>query len=150
MVEAFGTKFHMRASWWKFIQMSWITWPRWLPCPYMVKTFENLLLQNQRTADSGTCYVVLGTQVLPRLFKCWPWVDLDLFHCKALYGKMLIHRILWKFLKILGQESVIRVVLMNTWRSVGRRGQGHYLTFDPGLTIIWQLQTSPEKPLSQL
>ena len=25
---------------WKFIQMSWVTWPTWLPCPYMVKTLK--------------------------------------------------------------------------------------------------------------
>ena len=31
---------------WKFIQMSWVTWPTWQPCPYMVKTLKNLLLQN--------------------------------------------------------------------------------------------------------
>ena len=24
-----------------------VYWPRWLPCPYMIKTFEYLLLQNQ-------------------------------------------------------------------------------------------------------
>ena len=29
---------------WKFILISWFTWPRWQPCPYMVKTFNNLLL----------------------------------------------------------------------------------------------------------
>ena len=32
---------------WNLIQMSWVTWPTWLPCPYMVKTLKNLLLQNQ-------------------------------------------------------------------------------------------------------
>ena len=31
---------------WKLIQMSWVMWPTWLPCPYMVKTLKNRLLQN--------------------------------------------------------------------------------------------------------
>ena len=39
---------------WKFIQMSWVTWPTWLPCPYMGKTLKNLLLQNQWTNDLET------------------------------------------------------------------------------------------------
>ena len=53
-VESFRTKFHMKAYGcmeWKFIQMSRVTWPRWLPCPYMVKTFKNLLVQNQVMDD---------------------------------------------------------------------------------------------------
>ena len=33
----------------KFVQTVLVTWPRWLPCPCMVKTLKNLLLRNQRT-----------------------------------------------------------------------------------------------------
>ena len=46
---------------WKFFQMVMFTWPRWPPCPHMVKTFKNLLLQNQTADDlcsigySSTC-----------------------------------------------------------------------------------------------
>ena len=43
------------------------------------------------------------------------------------------------------KKKVIRVVLMSTLRFMSRRGQGHCLTFDPGL-----FQTSPQKPLGQL
>ena len=49
--------------------------------PYMVKTFKNLLLQNQQTDDIETWYVALSMQVPPRLFKLWPWADL--FHTKV-------------------------------------------------------------------
>ena len=63
--------------------MSWVTWPRWPPCPYMVKTLKNLLLQNQLTNDLETWYVALCMWVLPRLFKLSPWVDLDLFYAKV-------------------------------------------------------------------
>ena len=31
---------------WKIAKMVVVCWPRWLPCPHMVKTFKNLLLQN--------------------------------------------------------------------------------------------------------
>ena len=33
-----------------------------------------------------------------------------------------------------GEKMVIRVVLMSTLRFMSRRGQGHCLTFDPGLS----------------
>ena len=71
---------------WKFIQMSWVTWPTWPPCPYMVKTLKNLLLQNHQTDDLETSYVALCMGVLPRLFKLWPWVDLDSFYTKVKFG----------------------------------------------------------------
>ena len=32
---------------WKIAKMVAVHRPRWLPCPYMVKTFKNLLLQNR-------------------------------------------------------------------------------------------------------
>ena len=66
--------------------MRWVTWPRWPPCPYMVKTLKNLLLQNQLTNDLETWYVALCMWVLPRLFKLSPWVDLDLFYAKVKFG----------------------------------------------------------------
>ena len=50
---------------WKFIQMVLVTWPRWPPCPYMVKAFKNLLLRNQRADDLETWYAALGAGVLP-------------------------------------------------------------------------------------
>ena len=31
----------------KFVQTVQVTWPRWPPCLYMVKTLKNLLLRNQ-------------------------------------------------------------------------------------------------------
>ena len=51
-------KFHMMPPWdgeRKFVQMIEVTWPRWPPCPYMVKTLKNLFLRNQRAVFfSGT------------------------------------------------------------------------------------------------
>ena len=52
----------------------------------MVKTLKNLLLQNQLTDDLETWYVELSMQVLPRLFKLWPWVELDPFYAKVKFG----------------------------------------------------------------
>ena len=61
---------------WKFIQLFRITWPRWLPIPYMVKTLKNVLLRNQEAGDIETWYKASSTQVLPNWFKWWHWVDL--------------------------------------------------------------------------
>ena len=52
----------------------------------MVKTLKNLLLQKQLTDDLETWYVALSMQVLPRLFKLWPWVELDPFYTKVKFG----------------------------------------------------------------
>ena len=46
----------------KIYKMSVVTLPKWPSCPYMVKTFKNLLLQHQLTSDLVTCYVALGFQ----------------------------------------------------------------------------------------
>ena len=66
--------------------MRWVTWLTWPPCPYMVKTLKNLLLQNQLTDDFETWYVALCMWVLPTLFKLFPWVDLDPFNVNVKFG----------------------------------------------------------------
>ena len=38
-------------------------------CPYMAKTFENLLLWNQMADDLETWYAPVGTWALPNLLK---------------------------------------------------------------------------------
>ena len=72
----------------KFAQMFLVTWPRWPPCPFMVKTLKNLLLWNQKANDLETWYATLGARVLPSLLKWWPWVDLDLFYGKVKFGSL--------------------------------------------------------------
>ena len=54
--------------------------------PIYGKTLKNLLLQNQKTNDLETWYVALCMGVLPKLFKLWPWVDLDPFYAKVKFG----------------------------------------------------------------
>ena len=52
----------------------------------MVKTLKKNLLQNQLTDDLEIWYVALCMSVLPRLFKLFPWVDLDSFYAKVKFG----------------------------------------------------------------
>ena len=82
----------------KWTQMVYVTWPRWPPCSYLVKTFKNLILWNQKADDLETWYAALVTRVVASIFKWWPWVDLYLhvFYIKvkigpfcSLYGKCL-------------------------------------------------------------
>ena len=65
---------------------------------YIVKTLKNLLLQNQLTDDLETLYVALFMQVLPRLLKLLPWVDLDTFYAKAKFGHI---GFVWEKVKII-------------------------------------------------
>ena len=71
---------------WKIIKMVLVTWPIWLPCQYMVKTFKNLFLQNQVTDYLETWFVALSLRVLSKLLKLWPWVDLDSFYAKVKFS----------------------------------------------------------------
>ena len=53
----------------KFVRGIWVTWPRWPPCPYRVKTLQKSLLQNRRADSHETWYVALGTLGHYRLYK---------------------------------------------------------------------------------
>ena len=57
-----------------------VTWPRWPPCPYMVKTFKNLLLWNRWTDLHITSYVASRTQTHHSLCNWWSLVVPDLIY----------------------------------------------------------------------
>ena len=43
-------KFHAEPPWegeWKIAKMGMVHWSKWLSCPYVIKSFKNLLLHNQ-------------------------------------------------------------------------------------------------------
>ena len=62
-----------------FVQMVQVTWPRWPPYPYMVKTLNTLLLRNGKAGDLETWFAASDAWVLPSLFKWW--------HLMVSYGK---------------------------------------------------------------
>ena len=78
----------------KFAQLVQVTWPRWLPCPFMGKTLKNLLLRNQKADDLETCYAASDAQTQSNLFKWWPWIDIDLFYGKVKFGPLCF--CMWK------------------------------------------------------
>ena len=55
--------------------------------PLYVKNLENPL-RNQKAYDLETWYAASGAQVLPSVFKLWPWIDLDLFYGKVKIGPL--------------------------------------------------------------
>ena len=65
-----------------------VTWPRWPPCPYVVKNFKNVHPQNQKTNDLETWYLALGSRVLLNICKWWPFADVDLFYYKVKFGSL--------------------------------------------------------------
>ena len=62
---------------------------------YGKKPFKNLLLQNRLDNFHETWYVASGTPAHQKLFKWWPWSDLDLFYSKVKFGNF------WIFQKLL-------------------------------------------------
>ena len=48
----------LRLGEWEIAKMVGARWPRWLPCPYMVKTFKNLLLQNRGCLGAESLHVI--------------------------------------------------------------------------------------------
>ena len=47
--------------------------------PIYGKNLQNLI-RNKEADLLETWYTVSGSQVLPNLFKCWHWVDIDHFY----------------------------------------------------------------------
>ena len=73
----------------KIAKMVAVHWPRWLPYPYMVKTFKNLLLQNQIGPGALSLHKSSGTD-LPKLLKWWSYVDVLPFYGKVKFASPCI------------------------------------------------------------
>ena len=100
--------------------MVYVTWPRWPPCPYMIKTFKNLLRWNRKADDLETWYTASSTRVQPSFFKWCPWFDLDVF-----YGKVKFGPLVWENIKTMDFSETTVVYD----REFGRRSQlGEYMT----------------------
>ena len=107
---------------WKLVQMVQVTWPRWLPCPNMVKTWK-ILLYNQKADDLESLYAASSAQVLLNFYIWWPWVDLDLFIHAISCGLKYVR---WgKFLREIWPNSV-RFLQKSLWSSL-KAVKGLYL-----------------------
>ena len=70
-----------------------VHWPRWPPRSYMVKTFKNLLLQNQECFGVEPLQESSGTGGLPKLLKELSYVDVWPFYSKVKFASLCI---LWE------------------------------------------------------
>ena len=81
-------KFH-RLGEWKIAKMVAVHRPRWPPCPYMVKIFKNLLLQNIEDRGSTKVAKIMVVQV------CFPMHLFGKKHLKILFSKISHKDALW-------------------------------------------------------
>ena len=125
---------------WKWIQLVYITWPRWLPCPYIKKIIiiKISFSGTKRLMNLETWYAALVTRVLANLFKWRPWVGLDLVYSEVKFGslcfgmgKCLSCRFPRNYWSIWG-ECRCTYSQMSTWWFMTTQGKGHSLTFVQG------------------
>ena len=76
----------LRLGEWKIAKMVTVHWPRWLPCPYMVKTLKNLLLQNQISPGALSLHKSSGTGDLQKILKWWSYIDIWPFYGKIKFA----------------------------------------------------------------
>ena len=74
----------------KIAKLVAVRWPRWLPRPYMVKTFKNLLLQNRVCLGAEPLQESSGTGGLPKLLKKLSYFDVLPFYGKVKFASLCI------------------------------------------------------------
>ena len=74
----------------KIAKMVAVHWPRWPPCPYMVKSFKNLLLQNRGCLGAESVHKSSGTGGLPKLLKRLSYIDIWPFYGKVKFASQCI------------------------------------------------------------
>ena len=79
-------------SQWKerLLKMVAVGRPRWPPCPYMVRPFKNLLLQNWGCLGAKSVHKSSGTGDLPKLLKRLSYVDIWPFYGKVKFASLCI------------------------------------------------------------
>ena len=85
----------------KIAKMVTVHWPRWPPCPYMIKTFKNLLLQNSGCLGVESLHKSSGMGGLPKLLKWWSYFDVDLFTARS---SLLPYAFVWAHYILYGKN----------------------------------------------
>ena len=118
--------FHVEPPWagrWKIAKMGMVHWSKWLPCPYMVKTFKNLLLHNQISPGSWSLHKLWGTGDLPKLLKWWLCVDIWPFTSKVKFASPFVWAIYIyiESIEVTCRSTVVKIVLIENlrWPSSG-------------------------------
>ena len=75
---------------WKNAQIVAIYWQRWLPCPYMAKTLQNLLLEYLGCLVAESLHKSSGTGGLPKLLKWLSYIDIWPFYGEVKFASVCI------------------------------------------------------------
>ena len=67
-----------------------VHWPRRPPCPYIVKSFKNLLLQNRGCLGAESVQKSSVTGALPKLLKNLSYIDIWPFYGKVKFASLCI------------------------------------------------------------
>ena len=117
---------------WESINMMLVTWPRWLPRPYMLKKLQKF--SSPKPVDwffLETWYVASETPSHHSLFKWWPWVDLGpILWQGQIWQLRLVYR---KKLKTVDFSETIAACDLKVGKTnEGTECQCHFLTWEPG------------------
>ena len=105
---------------WKIAKMGMVHWSKWLPCPYMVKTFNNLLLHNQ--ISPGPFAQIMGdrrsTKIAKMMVLCWHLTFLPP------RSNLLPHAFVWviymyiyiESIEVTCTSAVVKIVLIGNLR----------------------------------
>ena len=98
---------------WKSAKIFAVRWPRWPPCPYMVKTFNNLLLQNRECLQAESLHKSSGTGGLPKSLKWWLYIVIWPFTVRS---NLLPHAFVWAPYTYMSKlNSNIKNKLQSAW-----------------------------------
>ena len=84
---------------------------------HMVKTFKNLLLQNQISPGALSLHKSSGTGDLPNLLKCWSYVDIWPFYGTV---KFTSHAFVWALYIYMGKMLRIHILDISSMIQLNR------------------------------
>ena len=117
----------------KFVQMVQVTWPRWPPCPYMVKTWKFFFSGTQRPMTLKVCMqhqMLKYYQVYSNDDPGWTMTDF------TTRSNLVPCAFVWEKVKTMEFSETIVVYDIkvgicsqpSTWSCTSTKGQGHWLT----------------------
>ena len=112
----------------RLLKLSWSVDPRWPPCPYMVKTFKNLLLHNRGCLGAESLHESSGTRGQPKVLKELSYVDVWPFYGKVKFASLCI---CMSSIHLNGKivKSFKRLILWSLW--------ANFVQISYGATLVW-------------
>ena len=119
----------------KFAKMVVVHWPIWPPCPYMVKTFRNLL-QNRGSLGAESLHKSSGTESLPKLLKWLSYIVIWHFYGEVKFASLCI---CMGTIHLYGKnvENFKRLLLWSLWANVAQISCGASLGWAKMVAVHW-------------